>query len=609
MKKRYKTITALVLAAAMLAALCSCSALEISLSGDSGDSSISGLLPEELNNIELSGNSSNGKGTTAENNMDNMPSVDSASALKGSTITSGGSYVISGDYSGMITIDAKGADVTLVLDGANVTNPDGPALYVKAASNVYIYVKEGTVNTFADGSSYSITADDSNLDACIFSKADLYITGGGTLYVNGNNKHGIVSKDDLVIDGPSLTVNAKKSAIEGKDYLEIDSGTIVVTAGSDGIRTTNDEDPAKANLVINGGSIKITAGNDGIQSETTLTVNGGTLDITAGGGSTKKLSSSSESYKGLKAETDLVVNAGQITISSADDCVHSNSNVYINGGTLALSSGDDGVHADTKLEIKGGTVDVSQSYEGLEAASVIISGGNISVKATDDGINGAGGNDGSAQTSRPGMGRFSKSTGSITISGGTVYVNAAGDGIDSNGSLTISSGTVTVDGPRSGAGNSALDHDGTFTISGGTVLGFGSSGMLEGVNASQNQATVSANISGSAGSKIVITDASGKEIVSATANKTFQNITVSAPSIQVGGSIVISVDGSKTTIEVTSAVTNYGSGSGGGKGGGNWWGRPGGTDQDGTDRNNRNKNNRNNDTDGTDTGTGQGPWT
>ena len=47
----------------------------------------------------------------------------------------------------------------------------------------------------------------------------------------------------------------------------------------------------------------------------------------------------------------------------------------------------------------------------------------------------------------------------------------------------------------------------------------------------------------------------------------------------------------------------------GGKGGGNWWGRPGGTDQDGTDRNNRNKNNRNNDTDGTDTGTGQGPWT
>ncbi len=129
--------------------------------------------------------------------------------------------------------------------------------------------------------------------------------------------------------------------------------------------------------------------------------------------------------------------------------------------------------------------------------------------------------------------------------------------------------------------------------------------MLEGVNASQNQATVSANISGSAGSKIVITDASGKEIVSATANKTFQNITVSAPSIQVGGSIVISVDGSKTTIEVTSAVTNYGSGSGGG----NWWGRPGGTDQDGTDRNNRNKNNRNNDTDGTDTGTGQGPWT
>lgn len=165
------------------------------------------------------------------------------------------------------------------------------------------------------------------------------------------------------------------------------------------------------------------------------------LTITAGGGSSGSLTSSSESYKGLKATSYIYITGGTFNINSKDDCIHSNGTITISGGTHTLSSGDDGVYADTDLAISGSAtkLTINKSYEGIEATNVVITGGTISLVATDDRINAAGGNNSSSTpgNKRPGMGSFSSSNGSIKILGGTIYIKMSGDGIDANGTLSI----------------------------------------------------------------------------------------------------------------------------------------------------------------------------
>lgn len=68
-----------------------------------------------------------------------------------------------------------------------------------------------------DGGEYSSEYTDTNVDAAIFSRADLTLNGKGMLNVTGKLKCGIASKDDLVICGLTLNVTSAGRAIEGKD--------------------------------------------------------------------------------------------------------------------------------------------------------------------------------------------------------------------------------------------------------------------------------------------------------------------------------------------------------------------------------------------------------
>ena len=142
------------------------------------------------------------------------------STRAGQTITKAGTYILSGNITDtMITVAVGENDkVQLVLDGATIENSKGPAIYVKSGDKVFITLKEGTVNTVSDGSYYEITDGDTALDAAIFSRADLAINGSGTLNVTGNYKHGITSKDDLVITAQELNINAKNVGLDGKPF-------------------------------------------------------------------------------------------------------------------------------------------------------------------------------------------------------------------------------------------------------------------------------------------------------------------------------------------------------------------------------------------------------
>ena len=94
-------------------------------------------------------------------------------------------------------------------------------MVIKEADKVFITLADNSTNTLSDASSYSLTIDDSTVVSAIFSKPDLAIYGSGSLTVNGNHKHGIVSKDDLIITSGTINVSSKSSGIDGRDCVKI----------------------------------------------------------------------------------------------------------------------------------------------------------------------------------------------------------------------------------------------------------------------------------------------------------------------------------------------------------------------------------------------------
>ena len=112
-------------------------------------------------------------------------------------IEQGGAYHVVGQASGQLVVDAKGSDVTLLMDNVALSSPDGPVLWIQAASHVTILTVEGTQSRLQDSPTYTLPENEEEPNAAIFSKADLSIGGKGELTVIGQYADGIVSKDSL----------------------------------------------------------------------------------------------------------------------------------------------------------------------------------------------------------------------------------------------------------------------------------------------------------------------------------------------------------------------------------------------------------------------------
>ncbi len=369
------------------------------------------------------------------------------------TITEGGVYILSGSYDdAMLVVDANEEDkVQIVLKNAELSNENGPAIYVRSADKVFVTAAAGTENSISDGRDYTITEGDTVLDAAIFSREDLTINGTGRLTVSGNYKHAVVSKDDLVVTAKDLIISAEKAGLNGKDSVTISGASVSITAGSDGIRSDNDSDAEKGVVVMTNSSITIVSGDDGIQAETDFRAEATVISVKTGGGSNGKNSDAAESSKGINAGVSIMINGGSYAFDTSDDALHTNGTLLIRDGSFTIQSGDDGIHADGKAEIAGGTLDIA-GREGIEATYVLISGGELTIQASDDGIN---------------AGRKSSAySPTVEISGGKLTVTAgAGDTdcIDSNGDIIITGGTIYVNG------SSGFDYDGSVRFTGGIV--------------------------------------------------------------------------------------------------------------------------------------------
>ena len=497
------------------------------------------------------------------------------------TITQEADYKISGALAnGMIIVDTeKDAKVHLILDSVSVSNTSGAALYIKQSDKVVVTLNGSS--SLTSGEVFT-PIDDNNIDSTVFSKDDLTFNGAGSLTVTAPTGHGIVSKDDLVFTGGSYTVTSANHGLDANDSIRAKDSDFQITAGKDGLHAENNDDASLGFIYLENGKFNIRAEGDGISAGSYVQIIDGTYELLTGGGyingqkqtsdhfggfggrpgggkpggpggrpggyytptaATTTDTTDSDSIKGIKAGAGLSIASGSFSIDSADDALHSNTNVTVCGGEFQLSTGDDGIHADETLSLSGGTVVVTASYEGLEGLNVQISGGNITLTAKDDGINAAGGQDqsgyGGIRGDRFG-GHGGASNGSIAISGGTIYMNASGDGIDANGTLTITGGHITVCGPTSGD-TAVLDYDKTASIIGGTFIGTGSAMMAQSFSES-SQGVIAISVGNqSAGTPITIKDAKGTVILEETPILNYQILIFSSPELKSGENYTVTI--------------------------------------------------------------------
>lgn len=480
------------------------------------------------------------------------------------TITAAGVYTIQGVLDdGQIIVNTQDAEsITLILDGASITNTTSAPIYIANAEKAIITLADGTENTLFDGETYYYPDESDEPNAALFSNDDLTINGNGTLNVTANYKNGIASDDDLKIISGTISVNAVNDGIKGKDSVSIKDGMITINSGADGIQSTNADDAEKGFILIEGGMLDITSNLDGIQAETSLQISGGNLSITTGGGSVNTSTTGggiwgvrgmegnpnkpTESAKGLKAGVDMSIEGGTFTINSADDTIHANNSIIINGGDFLLTSGDDGIHADSTLTINQGQITIVQSYEGLESAVLTINDGTIHVTSSDDGLNAAGGNDGSAINGRPGQNQFDFSGDyRLDINGGYLFVDANGDGLDINGPIEMTDGVVIINGPTAN-NNGALDYSGWFNITGGYLLAVGSSGMAQAPSESSTQYSFMYNFDTmqAAGTLVNLQSQTGQEILTFIPTKEYQSLVLSSPMLQNGETYLVYTGGS-----------------------------------------------------------------
>ena len=490
----------------------------------------------------------------------NVTEVD-LSGMKGTVyFREGGVYRLSGKLKqGQLVIDAgKNDDVELILAGVSVTSTVGAALYCRNADNLVITLQENTENSLTDAGKYYF--DDpvkEEPNAALFSKADLTIRGEGSLTVEANYKHGISTKDDLVISGGVLSVTSASDALRGKDSVLIEGGSIRLKAGKDGIAATNDladQDEEKGWIEINGGTFDITASGDAVQAETRLTISDGSFAIVTEGAA----SGNKGSQKGLKAKELLQIYGGSYQLTVNDDAVHSSRDALITGGDFTIDTTDDGVHADNDLVIQGGSFDIPVCYEGIEGTTVTIDGGTFFISSVDDAIGGAAGTEeAKAQNVRSGNPLVW-----VKINGGEIEAYSGGDTVDSNGDIFVNGGKLRLTSPSEPYYEGVLLCNGQVTVTGGDLVLAGNIGVGFVVE-KQPMIRVSFRDDQKAGGVLTLKDAQGNVLQELVTRKIFNQAAFASPSFVIGETYTVYLDGQKVVdVTLTDLLTKTGADGG-----------------------------------------------
>lgn len=517
------------------------SAVKINLADDSttvtvgDDTEADASETDETKADETQADESETDGTKADKSETNeTKAASSGVSISGNiiTISKEGTYVLSGALSeGQIVVDADLAKVQLVLDNVDITCASSAAIYVKNADKTFITLAEGSENILMNTAEYE-AIDDNNIDAVIFSKDDLTLNGKGTLTINSEYGHGIVSKDDLKLVSGTCNITAKKHALSGKDSVRIAAGTYNLTSGKDGIHSENADDDEKGFVYIASGDFTIESTGDGIDASYVVQIDDGDFDITAGGGAENATKThndmpgggpggdmgggapSGEAPSGDKPSGE----APSGEAPSGDTSSGSGSNGDSFGSDSGKQTGQtppdkpdgdsfDGSRPDQKAsdnadsqtsqtppDKSGKDTSDGQQFDknsqSKDAADSTTASGASSDTDSETASGTSSDTDSEAasstssdtdSTSTKGI----KSDGALYVNGGTFTINSADDSFHSNSDVTINDGTYTIS-----SGDDGMHADSALLVNGGTITVTESYEGLEGLNVTINDGKI-----------------------------------------------------------------------------------------------------------------------
>lgn len=276
-------------------------------------------------------------------------------------IKEAGTYIVTGACAdGSITVAKGTTGVVLILRDLDLTSTTGATLSVNKGAEAKIIVEGSVTLTDAEDAALEDVSEDFDGAAIkVKSGASAYLTGTGTLTVNGSTKNGVkvsASEEDgngsLVIDGATVSISAVNDGINAEYDLAILSGKLTVSAGDDAIHADRVLTFGKGG---NGPTVTVSKSTEGVEA-TVVNLFGGTVNVTAAEDGVNAANSDG-TYASLGYSVN--IDGGSLTISSRADGIDSNGNVNLISGSATISSASNGGDAGIDYD---GSLYVSESF-------------------------------------------------------------------------------------------------------------------------------------------------------------------------------------------------------------------------------------------------------
>lgn len=573
MKKKYILLTL-----SLLGLLASCNNTDggnTGGNGDDGDDSETTFVnnkfeyQEESYDIEADFESSEEEDISSYTNIIDVSTITDTKY----SITSGGNYLLNGTNSNLsIEVSAKGEDVTLVLNGVNITSSSDSPISVVNANSFTIHLVSKTKNYLEDSENNTLSG------VVNVKKTDLNIEGKGYLYINSNGiqsdtiDSGVALKctKNINIQDSHIIVNKSNDhAINGKTGVNFNNAKVkVVSTNSDGIHS-NEGGFTSTDSIVSisslGDCVDVVLAIESINTDYYLKTTGtfikyNSSDDTDGtlyedsryileNGTYKKISADEISRyqnryylqnkcKGLKSETSILFDGGKFNADTTEDAFNSDGDITIKLINAQIKTLDQGISSEKVVTIGESSatsltenfyIKIFDCYEGVQGEKCIFNDGYVYIDSQDDGINA------SSDTSTDLYIEFNNEA--------TVRVDADGDGLDSNGSIYMNGGNVFVFG-TTGGGDGVLDFDNKFTLTGGNLICVGNSEMAQ-YPTSSNQVVISGSLSTSISSNALLTLSTDTYNFSTIIDKTYNQsyVVYSSPLLTLNTTVSLNIGG------------------------------------------------------------------
>ena len=438
-------------------------------------------------------------------------------------------------FSSDTNIKVSGGTLTLTLSGK-----DGKAFSADGA----IDITNGKIKIIHSGAEGNGLKADGNIT---ISGGSTEITLSGAAVLNASGKG----------FDPSYS-----TAIKAEGIVNVTGGTIIITtsASANGAKGIS----ADSDINISGGDITITTSGNGaiytntlgvsdsysaacLKSDANITIIDGILNLKSSGSGGKGINATGKFTLGsaaTKPSLNITTSGNSVSsgsVSSDPKALKADGDVTFTSGTTVITSNDDGIKSETNVFLNGGNISVTKSYEAIEAPNIEVNGAYVDVTASNDGVNATKGTVSGGTESNDGS--------LLKVTAGTLIVSCTnGDAIDSNGNILITGGLVIANGPNSGV-EEAVDFNGSFNMNGGIFIGAGSkSNMTKAMSASSTQANmyISSNNIISASSFINIR-INGSDVISFKPKNGAYKFLISTPAMVKNASYIIYTGGSYST--------------------------------------------------------------